>query len=151
MSTLSQKVSDDIKTAMREQDKVALGTLRMLLAALKNTAIEKGGLGTPLDDAEVSAVIRKEIKKRQDSIEQFEKAGRAELAEGEKAELKVLQSYLPTPLSEAELDKLVEAVIAETGATTKKEMGQVMKLLQEKTAGRADGKALSKAVSARLK
>lgn len=150
MSELSEKLTDDMKTAMREKDKLSLNTIRMLKSAIKNAAIEKGGADAELDDAEISNVIRKEVKKRQDSIEQYEKAGRAELAEGEQAEIEVLNKYLPTPLSEDEMIAAVEEAISEVGATSKKEMGQVMKILQEKTGGRADGKTLSKAVMQRL-
>lgn len=150
MSDLSQKLTDDMKSAMREKDKVALNTIRMLKSSLKNTSIEKGGVDVELSEAEIVAVIRKEVKKRQDSIEQYENAGRSELADGEKAEIEVLENYLPQPLTEEEIEKAVEEAIAEVGATSKKEMGQVMKLLQEKTGGRADGKTLSQAVQARL-
>ena len=150
MSDLSQQLSDDLKTAMRDKDKVALSTIRMLKSSVKNAAIEKGGADAELDDGEISNVIRKEVKKRQDSIEQYEKADRPELAEAEKAEIEVLQRYLPKPLDEAEIAKAVDEAIAEVGATSKKEMGQVMKLLQEKTGGRADGKTLSQAVMAKL-
>ncbi len=150
MSNLSQQLTDDMKTAMREQDKATLGTIRMLKSSIKNAAIEKGGADAVLTDAEISNVIRKEVKKRQDSIEQYEKAGRTELAETEKIEIEILQRYLPAQLSEAEILKAVDAAIAEVGATSKKEMSLVMKLLQETTGGRADGKALSKAVMSRL-
>lgn len=139
-----------MKDAMRSKDKVALSTIRMLKSSIKNAAIEKGGADAELNDSEVVNVIRKEVKKRQDSIEQYEEAGRAELAEGEQAEIEVLQKYLPEPLSDDDIEKAVEEAIAEVGATSKKEMGQVMKLLQEKTAGRADGKTLSQAVAKRL-
>ncbi len=150
MSELSQQLTDDMKTAMREKNSVALTTIRMLKAAVKNAAIEKGGADAELTDPEVMAVIRKEVKKRQDAIAQYEDAGRPELAEKEKEEIDVLQAYLPTPLSADELAKMVDEAIAEVGATSKKEMGQVMKVLQEKTEGRADGKALSQAVMAKL-
>ena len=135
---------------MRSKDSVALGTIRMLKSAIKNAAIEKGGADAELNDAEVVAVVRKEVKKRQDSIEQYETAGRDELADKEKAEIEVLNQYLPEPLSEEEIAKIVEDAIAEVGATSRKEMGQVMKIVQEKTAGRADGKTLSQAVMAKL-
>lgn len=150
MSDLSNQLTDDMKTAMREKDKVALGTIRMLKSSIKNAAIEKGGADAELTDAEISNVIRKEVKKRQDSIEQYEKAERPELADAEKAEIEVLQKYLPAAMSAEELEKAVDEAIAEVGATSKKEMGQVMKILQEKTGGRADGKALSQAVMAKL-
>lgn len=139
-----------MKAAMRSKDAVALGTIRMLKSSIKNAAIEKGGADAELDDAEITAVIRKEVKKRQDSIEQYEAAGRAELADKEKAEIEVLNGYLPEPLSEDEIGEIVDAAIAEVGATSRKEMGQVMKIVQDKTAGRADGKTLSQAVMAKL-
>lgn len=150
MSELSQRITEDMKTAMREKNTLALNTIRMLKSAIKNAAIEKGGADAELDDAEVVVVIRREVKKRQDSIEQYETAGRTELAEQEKAEIEVLNGYLPEPLSTEEIEAIVDAAIAETGATSRKEMGQVMKIVQEKTDGRADGKTLSQAVMSKL-
>lgn len=150
MSQLSEKITEDMKTAMRAKDTTALNTIRMLKSSIKNAAIEKGGADAELDDAEVTNVVRKEVKKRQDSIEQYESAGRPELAEKEKEEIEILNRYLPEPLSEAEIEKIVDEAIAETGATSRKDMGQVMKVVQEKTAGRADGKTLSQAVMAKL-
>lgn len=136
--------------AMREKNTVALNTVRMLKSAIKNAAIEKGGADAELTDPEVMVVVRKEVKKRQDSIEQYEAAGRTELADQEKAEMEVLNGYLPEPLSDEEIAAIVDAAVAEVGATSRKEMGQVMKLVQERTAGRADGKTLSQAVMAKL-
>lgn len=150
MSELSQQITEDMKTAMRERNTVVLNTIRMLKSSIKNAAIEKGGADAELDDAEVIAVIRKEVKKRQDSIEQYEAAGRDELAEQEKVEIGVLNGYLPQPLSDEEIARIVDEAIAEVGATSRKEMGQVMKLVQERTGGRADGKTLSQAVMGRL-
>lgn len=150
MSEISQQITEDMKTAMREKNTVALNTVRMLKSSIKNAAIEKGGADAELTDAEVMAVVRKEVKKRQDSIEQYEAAGRDELADQEKAEIEVLNGYLPEPLSSEEIASIVEAAIAEVGATSRKEMGQVMKIVQEKTAGRADGKTLSQAVMSKL-
>jgi len=150
MSELSQQITEDMKTAMREKNTVALGTIRMLKSAIKNAAIEKGGADAELDDGEVIAVIRKEVKKRQDSIEQYESAGRDELADQEKTEIEVLNAYLPEPLSTEEIEAIVDAAIAEVGATSRKEMGQVMKIVQAQIAGRADGKTLSQAVMAKL-
>ena len=150
MSELSQQITEDMKTAMREKNALTLNTVRMLKSAVKNAAIEKGGADAELTDPEIIAVIRKEVKKRQDSAEQFEKGGRPELVEKENEEIAVLNKYLPQALSEEELAKLVDEAVAEVGATSRKEMGQVMKLLQETTAGRADGKALSQAVMAKL-
>ncbi len=150
MSELSQQITEDMKTAMRDKNTVALNTIRMLRSSIKNAAIEKGGADAELTDPEVVAVIRREVKKRQDAIEQYTAGGRPELAEQEEAEIAVLQGYLPEPLGEAELAAIIDAAIAETGATSRKEMGAVMKLVQERTAGRADGKALSQAVMAKL-
>jgi len=128
---------------MRAKDASKLGVLRMLKSALMNAAIEKAGAGTILDDAEATAVIRKEVKKRQDSVESFAKAGRTELADKEKAEIEVLNAYLPAALGAEELSALVREAIAEAGATSKKEMGAVMKIANAKAAGRVDGKTLS--------
>jgi uncharacterized protein YqeY len=150
MNSLSDQITAQMKTAMRERNKVTLNTLRALKSAITNAAIDKAGAGTELPENEVVNIIRKQIKQRQDSIEQFEKAGRSELAENEKEEITILESYLPTPLTDEEIVAAVEASITETGAQSKKDMGQVMKLLQEKTGGRADGKKLSQAVMQRL-
>jgi uncharacterized protein YqeY len=135
---------------MKAREAERLGVIRMLKSALKNVAIEKGGLHFILDDATALAVVRKEMKKRQDSIESFEKGGRPELAAKEKSEAAILAAYLPQALSAEELTALVAACIAETGAISKKEMGAVMKLANERAAGRADGRALSAAVNAAL-
>lgn len=148
--TLQAQVDNDIKDAMRAKETAKLGVLRMLKSALMNAAIEKGGAGTQLDDAEGMAVIRKEVKKRQDSVESFEKAGRAELADKEKAEIEVLSAYLPKALSADEVAALVREAIAEAGATSRKEMGAVMKVANEKAAGRVDGKTLSAEVQKQL-
>lgn len=150
MSDLSNQITEDMKTAMREKNTLALNTIRMLKSSIKNAAIEKGGASAELDDVEIIAVIRREVKKRQDSIEQYTTAGRMELAEQEEAEIAVLNGYLPAPLSAEELDAIITAAIAETGATSRKEMGAVMKFVQERTGGRADGKTLSQAVVAKL-
>jgi uncharacterized protein YqeY len=150
MSELSDQITEDMKNAMRAKDALTLNTVRMLKSAIKNAAIEKGGASAELTDPEILAVIRKENKKRLDSIDQFEKANREDLAAKEREELAVLEKYLPQPLSEAEIVKLVDEVIAELDATSKKEMGQVMKVLQERTAGRADGKLLSQTVMGKL-
>ena len=150
MATIGDRIQADILTAMKARDTIALETVRALKSAIKYAAIEKHGVDAVLDDAEVMAVVRKEVKKRQDSVQQFEAGGRQELADKEKAEIVVLEKYLPAAMSAEDLAKLVEAVIAEIGATSKKDMGKVMKLLQERSEGRADGKALSAEVSKRL-
>jgi len=148
--TLQAQVDNDIKDAMRARATVKLNALRMLKAALKNSAIEKGGAAAVLDDVEAAAIIRKQIKQRQDSIEGFEKGGRAELAANEKAEIEILLTYLPQGLSAEELVVLVKEAIAEAGATTKQQMGAVMKVATAKAAGRADGRALSAEVQKQL-
>jgi uncharacterized protein YqeY len=145
------RIDNDLKEAMKAKQAERLGTLRMLKSALMNAAIEQGGVTSRLDDAAALAVVRKEMKKRQDSIESFEKGGRPELAEKERVEAEVLKAYLPQQLSPEELQKLVNDCIAEVGATSKAQMGAVMKLANERAAGRADGKSLSAAVAAQLK
>jgi uncharacterized protein YqeY len=122
----------------------------MLKAALKNAAIEKVGAEGELEDSEAIAVVRKQVKQRQDSIESFEKGGRSELAEKERAEIEVLDGYLPQEMSGEELKRIVAETIAETGATSRAQMGAVMKALQLKVAGRADGRTLSGEVQRQL-
>ena len=145
--SLQQRVTDELKSSMMARQAVRTGTLRMLKAALGYAQIEKKT--ETLSDADVMAVIQREAKKRRDSIEEFEKAGRAEMAANEKAELEVLSEFLPKALSAEELESLVRAVIAEVGAASKKDMGLVMKAAQAKIDGRADGKTVS-ALVARL-
>ena len=119
-------------------------------AALKNVAIEKGGAAAVLDDAEATTVIRKQVKQRQDSIESFNKGGRPELAAKEEAEMEILNGYLPKAMSPEDLAALVAEAIAEAGATSKAQMGAVMKIASAKAAGRTDGKALSMEVQRQL-
>jgi uncharacterized protein len=147
---LPERIDSDLRDAMRAKEATRLSVLRMLKAALKNAAIEKGGADAQLNDAESVQVVRKQVKQRQDSIESFEKGGRAELAAKEKEELSILQSYLPQAMSAEELSRMVRETIAEVGATSKAQMGAVMKALQAKVAGRADGKALSGEVQKQL-
>lgn len=146
--TVQERIDSDLKDAMRAKDAGRLGVLRMLKSALKYAAIEKSDAG--LDDAAVSQVIRKQVKQRQDSIESFEKGGRPELAAKEKEELEMLNAYLPKGMNADELTAMVRETIAEVGATSKAQMGAVMKALQEKVAGRADGKTLSQEVTKQL-
>ena len=148
--SLSEQIDNDIKEAMKARQPEKLSVLRLLKAAVKNSAIEKGGQAGVLDDTEATAVIRKQVKQRQDSVESFEKGGRPELAAKERAEIEMLQAYLPQALSAAELTRLVDQAIAETGATGKAQMGAVMKALGPKVAGRADGRTLSQEVQKRL-
>jgi len=148
--TIQERVDADLKDAMRAKETVKLGVLRMLKSALKYSAIEKADAETPLDEADAVQVIRKQVKQRQDSIESFEKGGRPELAAKEKEELTILNSYLPQGLSAEDLSKMVRETIAEIGATSRAQMGAVMKALQAKVAGRADGKSLSQEVQRQL-
>jgi uncharacterized protein len=148
--TLQERLDSDLKEAMRAKDATTLGVLRMLKSALKYTAIEKSGAQAELSDAEAAQVIRKQAKQRQDSIESFEKGGRAELAAKEKKELSILNAYLPQAMSGDQLSKVVRETIVEIGATSKAQMGAVMKALQAKVAGRADGKTLSQEVTRQL-
>ncbi len=151
MSTFNEKLANDLKDAMRAKDTVAMSSLRALKSAIKYAAVEKLGADGELSDPDALAVVRKQLKQRRDSVEQFTSGNRADLAEKELAEIAILECYLPVAMSEAEVQQLVDTVIAELGATGKQQMGQVMKVLQERSAGRADGKALSQAVGARLK
>ena len=148
--TLEERIDSDLKDAMRAKDASKLGVLRMLKSALKYAAIAKSGTEAQLSQAEAAQVVRKQAKQREDSIESFEKGGRAELAAKEKEELSILNAYLPQAMSSDELAKVVRETIAETGARSKAQMGGVMKALQAKVAGRADGKTLSQEVSRQL-
>jgi uncharacterized protein len=148
--TLAERIDYDLKDAMRARDTTRLGVLRMLKSALKYAAIEKSGAEGELDDAESTQVIRKQVKQRQDSIESFEKGGRAELAEKEKCELAILNAYLPAAMGADDIARLVKETITEVGATSKEQMGAVMKALGPKVAGRADGKTLSQEVRRQL-
>jgi uncharacterized protein YqeY len=148
--TLAQRIDTDLKDAMRAKETTKLGVLRMLKSALKYAAIEKSGAEAELDEAETTQVIRKQVKQRQDSIESFEKGDRAELAAKEKSELAILQQYLPAAMSAEDLARIVQETIAEVGATSRAQMGAVMKALGAKVAGRADGKTLSQEVQRQL-
>jgi uncharacterized protein YqeY len=143
--SLQQRVTDELKAAMLAREVVRTATLRMLKAALGYAQIEKKTETLP--DADVMAVIQREAKKRRDSIEEFDRGGRAEMAANERAELEVLSGFLPKALSPEELETLVRGVIAEVGATSKKDMGAVMKAAQARVDGRADGKSVSALVS----
>lgn len=148
--SLSEKITSDIKDAMRAKDSTKLAVLRSLKTALTNYTIEKYGADGELEASEDIGVVRTAIKQRQDSIEKFEAAGRNELAEQEKLEADILEEYLPTAMTEDEISKLIEDTIQEVGASSRKDMGQVMKLLQNKTLGRVDNKTLSSGVMDRL-
>ncbi|MBA2242049.1 MAG: GatB/YqeY domain-containing protein [Chthoniobacterales bacterium] len=148
--TLHERIDSDLKDAMRAKNAGRLNVLRMLKSALKYSAIEKSAAEGQLEEADAVQVIRKQVKQRQDSIESFEKGGRAELAAKEKEELAILNAYLPKTIEGEELVKVVREAIAEVGATSRKEMGAVMKALQTRLAGRVDGKTLSQEVQRQL-
>jgi len=148
--TFQAKIDQDIKAAMLAREAAKLNVLRMLKSALMNATIEKHGAGGVLDDADALAIVRKEIKKRQDSVESFEKGGRPEMAAIEQDEITLLTTYLPQGLSEAEIAGIVQDAISEAGATTRQQMGAVMKIVSAKAAGRADGRALSTEVQKQL-
>lgn len=142
------KLSADLVSAMRAKDTLRLGALRMAKAALMNREVERG---RALDEAESLQVISSLIKQRRDSIEQFQKGGREELARKEADEIAVLEQYLPPPIDPAQLEAAVDAAVQETGATSPKDMGKVMKVLTAKFAGaQVDGKALSELVRRKL-
>lgn len=148
--TFQDRINQDIKAAMLAREAAKLAVLRMLKTALMNSAIEKHGAGGVLDEADALAIVRKEVKKRQDSVEAFEKGGRPEMAATEKDEITILNTYLPQPLSAEELATLVQAAIAEAGATSRKDMGAVMKIVNAKADGRVDGRTLSSEVQKQL-
>ena len=147
MCEMYDKLMADMKSAMKAKNMMAVNAIRGIIAKAKDLTVNAGKEMT--DDA-VLGVIAKGVKQRDESIAQFEAAGRAELAEGEKAERAFLQKYLPAQLSEAEVSAIVKAVIAETGATSKKDMGKVMKETMARTKGQADGKLVSRLVGAAL-
>ncbi len=145
--SLKVRITDDMKSAMRAKDTVRLGTIRLLLAAIKQKEIDER---IELNDAAVSSIVEKLIKQRKDSISQFQAAGRDDLVAVEQAELVVLQTYLPEQLSAAEVEAAVVAAIAESGAASAKDMGKVMGLIKPRLAGRADMGQVSTLIKARL-
>jgi len=146
--TLNDQVSADITAAMKSRDGARLSALRMLKAAVMNKGVEKG---RDLEDAEVLQVGASLVKQRRDSIEQFAKAGRTDLVDKETGEIAVLQAYLPPSATPEEIDAAVADAIAETGASSPKDMGKVMKVVMPKLAGKnADGKAVNEAVRRKL-
>ena len=146
-TTLKERITEDMKTAMRAGEKERLGTIRMLQAAIKQRDVAER---ITLDDAQVLGVIEKMVKQRKESIAQFELGGRADLVAKEQAEMAQLQAYLPTQLTEAEVDALVKDAIAATGAASIKDMGKVMGVVKAKAAGRADMSAVSARIKAAL-
>ncbi|MGL3710706.1 GatB/YqeY domain-containing protein [Leptospirillum ferriphilum] len=148
-SQLLSRLRDDQKECMRSGNKERLSIIRMALSAIRNAEIEKGK-GATLTDPEVVGVLSGMVRKIDESVEQFEKGGRPDLAEKESRERQILKEYLPRPLDEAELDRLVDEAVQSTGARSPRDMGSVMKWLGPRTSGRADNRLVSQKVKARL-
>ena len=145
---LKERITSDMTAAMKAREAARLSTLRMVKAAVQNREIEKGG---ELSEEELTKALQSLVKQRRDSVEQYEKAGRAELAEKERAEIAVIEEYLPRAASREEIEQAVAEAIAEIGASSMKEMGAVMKAAQARLAGRnADGRTVSEVVKAKL-
>lgn len=147
MSAIKEKIQDDMKTAMRSQEKERLATIRLILAALKQREVDERIV---LTDEHILAILNKMIKQRRDSISQFEAGHRADLAQKEAEEIRVIQAYLPAQLSDAELDQAIAAAMQESGATTAKDMGKVMGVLKAKLQGKADMTIVSAKVKTKL-
>ncbi|MGA8707391.1 MAG: GatB/YqeY domain-containing protein [Steroidobacteraceae bacterium] len=145
--SLRERVQEDMKTAMRAAEKDRLATVRLILAAIKQREVDERIL---LDDSQVLSVLEKMVKQRRESIAQFNAGGRADLAAKERAELDIISAYLPAQLAEAELDAMIQAAIAETGASSIKDMGKVMGLIKGKAQGRADMGVVGARIKARL-
>jgi len=148
MSALKDQIRADLKEAMKAKEKERTGTIRMLLAAIQTAETE--GSKHEVDDAEIQKIIAREVKKRRESADIYKTNGRDDLADAELAEAGILEAYQPKQLDDQELAKLIDEAIAETGAESMAQMGQVMKAATAKAAGRADGKRLSETVKARL-
>ncbi|MEM1092399.1 MAG: GatB/YqeY domain-containing protein [Pseudomonadota bacterium] len=146
-ASLKARLTDDMKTALKAGDKQRLGTVRMALAEIKRREVDDR---QDLDDAQITGLIEKMVKQRKDALSQFTDAGRQDLADQEKAEIEVLAAYLPEQMSDEELSALIDAVIADTGASSMKDMGKVMGQVKGKVAGRADMQQVSSLVKARL-
>ncbi|MDO8561044.1 MAG: GatB/YqeY domain-containing protein [bacterium] len=147
-----EKIAGDLKEAMKNKEELRLSVLRMIFSALHNKEIEKRGRGLPakLSVEEVVAVLRTEVKKRKDSVESFEKGGRQELAEKEKKEIKIIEPYLPSELSDSDLEKIVSEVVAAAGEVTQKDFGRVMGEVMKKIKGQASGDRVSALVKKHL-
>src|SRR5215218_511115 len=146
--SLKERITSDMTAAMKSKEAARLSTLRMVKAAVQNREIEKGG---ELTDEELTKLLQSLVKQRRDSVEQFEKAGRSELAEKERAEIAFIEEYLPRAASREEIERAVEEALAETGAASMKEMGALMKAALARLAGRnADGKMVSEVVKSKL-
>ncbi|MBK1672702.1 glutamyl-tRNA amidotransferase [Ectothiorhodospira shaposhnikovii] len=146
-SSLKSRITEDMKAAMRGGDKSRLGTVRLILAAIKQMEVDSR---TELDDAQILAVLDKMVKQRRESISQYQQAGRDDLAQVEQAELEVIQAYLPQALTDDEIRQMIDAALAESGAESVRDMGKVMNLLKPRMQGRADMAAVSGMVKSRL-
>lgn len=144
---LKQQLTDDMKAAMRAKEKDKLAVIRMAMAAIKQREVDER---IELDDAAVLAIVEKMVKQRRESISQYEKGGRPELAAAEAAEIEILKHYLPEPLDEAALNQIIDDAIASTGATSMRDMGKVMGVVKAAAAGRADMGKVSGVIKARL-
>ena len=145
--SLKDRIQDDMKTAMRAKDKARLGAIRLILAAVKQREVDER---IELSDGQVLGVLEKMIKQRRESLAQYQSAGREDLAAQEAFEIELIQSYLPAPLGEAEIDALIAGAIAATGAQSVRDMGKVMALIKDQAQGRADMAAISARVKARF-
>jgi|ERR1043165_1013583 uncharacterized protein YqeY len=146
-TSLKQQIQDDMKTALRAHDKQRLGVVRLILAAIKQVEVDER---IELDDTRITQILNKMIKQRRDSIVQYDQAKRDDLADQERLEVKIIHTYLPEPLSETDIDRIVSEVIAKVGATSVKEMGKVMAELKDRLQGRADMTQISAKIKARL-
>ena len=147
MSTLKERITEDMKAAMRSGEKERLGVIRMITAAIKQREVDER---ISLDDAQVLSVLEKMIKQRKESVEQFKAGNRQDLADKEAAEITLVQGYMPSQLSAAELDALINEAVAATGASSIKDMGKVMSLIKAKAQGRADMGAVGAKIKAKL-
>lgn len=145
--SLKQRITEDMKSAMRAKEKQRLGVIRLILAAIKQREVDER---INLDDAQIIVVLDKMLKQRRDSLAQFEKAERQDLVDQEAFEIKVIQTYMPQPLTDAELSDLIEAALTETGATSIKDLGKMMGYIKPKVQGRVDMRALSANLKQRL-
>jgi len=146
--SIKEMITADLKTAMKAKDSATVQGLRLVQSAMKNLEIEKRP--EPLTEADATSVLKKLVKQRKDSIEQFQKADRKDLVEVEQAELAIMEKYLPQQMSEDQVTKCVDEALKETGATSMKDMGAVMKAVMEKTQGNADNKLVSQLVRSKL-
>jgi uncharacterized protein len=147
ISSLKQRIQEDMKVALRAQEKQRLGVIRLILAAIKQVEVDER---IEVDDTRITQILNKMLKQRRDSIEQYDQAKRTDLADQERLEVEIIQTYLPEPLSEADIDRMLSEVITKVGATSVKDMGKVMAELKERLQGRADMTQISAKIKVRL-